>query len=70
MIPFLRSFFRPARPVHVHVLNTYKTKRTDLEQKRAVTHLKLAAELNRPFPLRERPREDELVRAAEENKRG
>lgn len=61
MIHFLRTLFRPA-PV---VVNTYKTKRTDLEKERIKTHLKLATEMGKPDPLRIPDFEFEAVKFGE-----
>jgi hypothetical protein len=61
---FLRALFRPA-PV---VVQTYKTRRTDLEAKRFDLHLRLAAETGKPFPLRLHYLEREIVSVAGEGR--
>lgn len=49
MIHFLRNLFRPA-PI---VVQTYKTRKTDLEAKRRAKTAQLCRELNwKEFPLR------------------
>jgi hypothetical protein len=56
----LRDLFRRrSSPI---VVTTYKVKQTDLERVRFLTHMRLAAELGKPFPLRLRLFDDEMVR--------
>jgi hypothetical protein len=58
---FITRWFRPA-PV---VVQTYKTRKTDLEAKRFDLHLRLAAETGKPFPLRLHYLEREIVSVAD-----
>jgi hypothetical protein len=58
---FITRWLKPA-PV---VVQTYKTRKTDLEAKRFDLHLRLAAETGKPFPLRLRFLEQEIVSLAD-----